>query len=171
GGDGAEELAAHRRIVEQVPDLDAGAGRAVPGPDGRQFAAVAGEFGPARLAGRPRLQRDLGDAADGGEGLAAEAERADAEQVVGGLQLAGGVAGEGEGQILGGDAAAVIGDADQLRAALLDLDVDARAAGIDAVLQQLLEDAGRALDDLAGGDFGDDIRGQLTNTRHERPKE
>ena len=68
---------------------------------------------------------DLGDAADGGQRLAAEAERADAEQVVGVVQLAGGVAGEGQRQVVGVDAAAVVDDADQLDAALLDLDVDA----------------------------------------------
>ena len=71
-------------------------------------------------------------------------------------ELAGGVAGEGERQVVGMDAAAVIDDADQLGAALLDLDVDARAAGVDAVFQQLLDDAGGPFDDLAGGDLGDD---------------
>ena len=80
---------------------------------------------PAVLLGQARLQRHLGDAADRGQRLAAEAERADAEQVVGVAELAGGVAGEGQRQVVGGDAAAVVDDADQLGAALLDLDVDA----------------------------------------------
>ena len=38
---------------------------------------------PQRVARRPRLQRHLGDAADGRQRLAAKAEGADAEQVVG----------------------------------------------------------------------------------------
>ena len=43
-------------------------------------------------------------------------------------------------------------------AALLDVDVDAAGAGIDGVFQQLLDDAGRPFDDLAGGDLVDDQR-------------
>ena len=73
-------------------------------------------------------------------------------------QLAGGVAGEGQRQVVGDDAAAVIDDADQLGAALLDLDVDAAAAGIDGVFEQFLDDAGRPFDDFAGGDLVDDER-------------
>ena len=53
------------------------------------------------------------------------------------------MAGEGERQIVGDDAAAVIDDANEFGAALLDLDVDARAAGIDGVFEQFLDDAGR----------------------------
>src|SRR5439155_1506018 len=64
-------------------------------------------------------------------------------------------------------AAAVIGHADQVRPALLHVDVDARGPGVDAVFQQLLEDAGRALDHFAGGDLGDDGLRQLLDTRHE----
>ena len=58
------------------------------------------------------------------------------------LELAGGVTGEGQRQVVGVDAAAVIDDADQLDAALLDLDIDATGAGIDGVFEQFLDDAG-----------------------------
>ena len=92
-----------------------------------KLAAVAGDLARRRSASGGRdCKRDLGDAADRRQGLAAKAERADAEQVVGVAQLAGGVAGEGERQVVGVDAAAVVDDADQLGAALLDVDVDAR---------------------------------------------
>ena len=67
----------------------------------------------------------MGDAADGRQGLAAEAQRGDAEEVVGRLQLAGGVRGEGQGQVVGRDAVAVIDDADEVGAALLHFNVDA----------------------------------------------
>src|SRR5262249_52325535 len=89
---------------------------------------------------------------------------ADAKQVVGVLQLARGVAGEGQAQVVLVDAAAVIDDADAVDAALLDLDVDARAAGVHRVLQQFLDDAGRALNDLARGDLGDHLRRQLADS-------
>ena len=57
------------------------------------------------------------------------------------LQLAGGVAGERQRQVVGVDAAAVVDDADQFGAALLEVDVDAGGPGIDGVLEQLLDDA------------------------------
>ena len=74
--------------------------------------------------------------------------------------------GEGQRQIVGVDAAAVIDDANQFGAALLDLDIDAPAAGIDGVFEQFLDDAGGSFDDLAGGDLADDERRQLLDTRH-----
>ena len=37
---------------------------------------------------------------------------------------------------------------------------DAAGAGVDRVLDQLLDDRGRPLDDLAGGDLVGEVRGQ-----------
>ncbi len=163
----SEELAAHGRVEEQVLDLDARAGRAVPRADGAEIAAVADDFGAAAFFGRPRLQRHLGDAADGGEGFAAEAEGLDAKEVVGVVELAGGVGGEGQRQVVGVDAAAVVGDADQLDAALFHVHVHAAGAGVDGVFEEFLEDAGRPFDDLAGGDLVDDQRRQLADAGHQ----
>ena len=138
--------------------LDARARGAVPRPQGRELTAVAGDLGATRHVGRTRLKGHLSDAGDGGEGLAAEAERADAEKVVGILKFAGGVADEGQWQVVGVDAAAVVHKTDKVAATLFNIDVDARAAGVDGVLQQFLDDAGRPLDDLAGGDLADERR-------------
>ena len=73
----------------------------------------------------PRLQRHLRDAPDGRQRFAAEAERGNVKQVIGAGQLAGGVTGERQRQILRGDAAAVVHHADQVGAALLHVDVHA----------------------------------------------
>src|SRR5262249_38955899 len=108
------------------------------------------------LVGSPRLNADLGDAADRGQRFAAKTKRADAEQIIGAGELAGRVAGKGEGQIFRKDAAAVVDDTNQLRAPLFDVDVNAAAAGIDRVFQEFLDDAGGPLDDLSGGNLGDD---------------
>src|SRR5207253_1875888 len=131
-----------------------------------ELAAVTRQLGPGVVIARPGLQGDLADAADRRQRLAAKTERLDAEQVVRIPQFARGVAGERERQIVGQDAAAVVDDANQLGAALLDVDVDARAAGVDAVFQQFLDDAGRPLDDFAGGDLGDHGVRQLLDTTH-----
>jgi hypothetical protein len=75
------------------------------------------------------------------------------------MQLVGGVAGEGQGQIVGVDAAAVIDDLDEVAATVPDFDIDASAAGIDGVFQQFLDDAGGSFDDFAGDDLVDERMG------------
>jgi hypothetical protein len=122
---------------------------------------------PASASGGRDCKSTLGDAADGGQRLAAEAEGADLEQVVGIAQFARGVVAERQRQVVGVDAAAVIDDADQVGTALLDIDIDARAAGVNGVLQQFLDDAGRPFDDLARGDLVDDNGWQWLDTSHD----
>ena len=55
---------------------------------------------------------------------------------------------------------------DQLLAAELDGDRDARGAGVDGVLDELLDDRRRPLDDLAGGDLVGQLRRQPMNAVH-----
>ena len=69
------------------------------------------------------------------------------------------------GSSFGVDAAAVVDDADEGDAALVGLDRDARGAGVEGVLDQLLDDGGRALDHLARGDAAGDFRREHSN-RH-----
>ena len=107
---------------------------------------------PAR---RPRLDRYPCHAADRRHRLAAEAECTDAKQIVGILEFAGRMAGEDKRQVVRLDPVAIVNDADQLGAALFEVDVDPRRPGIDGVFQQLLDDASGPLDHLAGGDLGD----------------
>ena len=57
-------------------------------------------------------------------------------------------------------ALAVVFDANQLLAAELDGDADAAGAGVERVLDQLLDDRGGPLDDFAGGDLVGEIRRQ-----------
>ena len=47
----------------------------------------------------------------------------------------------------------VVGDADEAHAAVLEVDRDPARAGVERVLDELLHDRRRALDDLAGGDL------------------
>jgi len=82
-----------------------------------------------------------------------EAQRVDRRQVLGRGQLAGRVRGQRQLQLLFGDAAAVVGDADQLDPALFNNDVDPRRPRVDAVLDQLFHHRRRPLDHLARGDL------------------
>jgi hypothetical protein len=116
----------------------------------------------------PAEEPHPGDGADGGQGLAAEAERRDAEEVVGGGELAGGVGLEREHQFVVGDAVAVVGDAEQLAAALFDVHPDLAGAGVQGVLDELLHGAGGPLDHFPGRDLVDHVGRQHLDLRHLR---
>ena len=62
---------------------------------------------------------------------------------------------ECEREFVARDSAAVVGHADATHAALLELHLDRARAGIDRVLEHLLEHRGRAFDYLAGGNLVD----------------
>jgi hypothetical protein len=74
------------------------------------------------------------------------------------LELRGGVALYRQDEIATVHAASIVGDADQAQAAAMRHHVDAAGTGVDGVLDQLLDDARRALDHLAGGDAIDEVR-------------
>ena len=59
---------------------------------------------------------------------------------------------KGDAGILGRHAAAVVGHTDHGGAAVPDLDRDLVGTGVKGVFHQFLDDRGRALDHLAGGD-------------------
>jgi hypothetical protein len=56
-------------------------------------------------------------------------------------------------RILGGHARAVVAYANQTQSAFFNLDADPTCAGVDRVLDQLFDYAGRTLDDFASGDL------------------
>src|SRR3546814_19057271 len=82
-------------------------------------------------------------------------------QVIKRCDLAGRVAGYRQRQFVGGDAAAVIADADQADAAFLQVDVDPVRAGVERVPDQFLDHRSRSFDDFAGGDMVEQGAGQL----------
>ena len=71
------------------------------------------------------------------------------------VELRGGVALDREFEVGARHALAVVGDTDQSAAAAVGEYVDARRAGVERVLDQLLDHARRPLDHLAGGDAVD----------------
>jgi hypothetical protein len=110
-----------------------------------------------------------GQPADAGkrrQRLATEAERPDPHQVVV-RQLGGGMALDRQGQLVRRHADAVVGDRDQRPPAAGELDHHARGAGVEGVLDQLLDRRCGPLDDLAGGDPVDQALGQTTDRGHE----
>jgi hypothetical protein len=73
------------------------------------------------------------------------------------------VALEGQRELSGGHAEAVIGDGDQRRPAIAHLEADRRGAGVEAVFHELLHDRSRALDHLARCDLVDQGIGEQTD--------
>src|ERR1700737_1893503 len=110
---------------------------------------------PTRALGSPGRgtaavnTRNSGDA---GQRLSPEPQRLDPDQVGNGAELGRGVSHEGQGEVLGLDAGPVVDYQDALQPSAIDLDRNAPRPGVDAVLNQLLDDRRRPLDDFAGGD-------------------
>ena len=98
---------------------------------------------------------ERGDRADARQRFAAEPEGGQAVEVLERGKLRRRVPADRQGQIRGGDAAAVVDDLDQLDSATLNRDPDPGGTGIDGVFDQLLDDRNRAFDDLSGGDLAD----------------
>ena len=147
-----QEFEPRGHVGEKVADLDVGPpghGRPVLAQDAavQDFEhvalAVCGGGGHA----------EAGHRGDAGQGLSPEAEARYFLQVLQALELAGGVAGDGEFELVSGDARPVVADLDPGLPAVADLDPDPRGPGVQRILQQLLEHAGRPLDHLARRDL------------------
>ena len=67
---------------------------------------------------------------------------------------------DGQRQLIARQAVAIVGHQDAGEAAAVGLDFQARSPGVQGVLHQLLDRAGRPLDHLAGGDAVDQLHGQ-----------
>ena len=158
-----QELQAGRHRAEEIahrqrrPDGRSG------GSHIRQRAVLRANLRPLVRVAVPAEQGHIRHGCDTGQGLAAKAQRANMLQIVDLRHLARRVARQGQGQLICGNTRAIIRHADQLQAAIHQLHANLRCAGIDAILNQLLHDRGRALNHLAGGNLSGDIGRELAN--------
>ena len=152
----AQELQPRRRGVEQIAHPHHGARRSGRRAHILHLAAGGADFPGLRRAPFARGYCKARHGGDGGQGLAAKAQRADVDQIVP-LQLGCGVALQGEAQIIAAHAAAIVGDFYEGLAAVAENDLDALRARVQGVLRQLLDNSERPLDDLSGGDAVDQI--------------
>ncbi len=163
---GAQELAPRRRVEVQLlrrrPSCRRRAPRARSAPTVPPSTSMRHACGLPAARDASAKPRHRGDRR---QRLAAKAERRDRLEVVSGRDLRRRVARHRERQVLARDAAAVVGDADALDAAVLEVDVDLRGAGVERVLEQLLQRRRRPLDDFAGGDLVDEQVGQRPDRR------
>ena len=163
GFGGFQKLAAYGCVGEQLSDLDRGPQWTA---TRLRFAGNSGfdfEFEPLGLVGGTRANTEVADFGNRGEGFSPEAHRLHAEQIVGGRDFTGRIAGDGEQQVVGMNAFAVIDDADQVGTAVHDVDFDAGGKGVDTVIEEFLDRAGGAFDHFSGGNFIDDAGIELMN--------
>ena len=152
-----QKLPAGRYVFKEVPHDEGGAVR---GADLRKILFNSALDLIMHCHQRSRRLRDQlhpGDARDGGQRLAAEAEGLDALEIPGIPDLRGGMPKEGIPHILPGDAGAVVRHPDHRDAAVPDLHRHRGAPGIDGILQKLLHHAERALDHLTGRNLIDGL--------------
>lgn len=144
-----EEFTPRRGVEEQVAHFHRRTDGMGCRLDPRRHVATFGFHLPGLLgaagAGRQGQARHR---ADGRQGLTAKAQAHHPLKVFQVANLAGGVTGQGQRQIVGRDTAAIVTHAQQLDATLLHVDINALGAGVDAVFQQLLDHRCRTLHNL-----------------------
>ena len=139
---------------------------------GRVQRAILRQHLPGHLgAGRTAGEGQPRDGGNTGQPLATKTQRADMLQIVQRANLAGGVAVQRQGQIVGGNAAAVVVHPNQADAALGQIHRHPAGASVDAVFQQLFQRSGRALHHLASGNLVDQMIRQALDARtHAAPR-
>jgi hypothetical protein len=158
-----EKFASRRGVVVEIGDLDHRAGGECGGLD---VGGIAAQTEGMRLRRMTTRNRDPRDGCNRGQRLAAKSVAGDAFEVIEAGDLARRMPAQCQRQVVGRDAAAVVGDADQAHAAFFELHVDLRGAGVEAVFQQFLEHRGRALHHLAGRDLADQQVRQRLDDSH-----
>ena len=167
GRDGAEEVLARRNVEEEVAGDDLGAGRAAGGLLRDGLAARDEDLDALRRFAPARADGEACDGGDAGDGLAAESEGGDVEDVGLGGDLAGGMRIEAEQGVVGVHALAVVGDRDGAASAVLDRDGDLPCARVERILHELLHDGRGAFHDLARRDLVADLVAQLPDLAHD----
>ena len=148
-----QKLPPGRRIVKKIAHHKCGSLRAADLFEGYLLAA----FHHIADAGDPLVglgyNLHLCHGGDTGKSLAPESQRADGLQIFRRRNLAGGMPEERLLNLFFLNAAAVVGDADKINAAALDLDGHRRGTGVHRVFHQLLHDRSRPLHYFARGDL------------------
>ena len=163
---GAQELAPRGRVEEQLLHGHRGAFGQRRRRDRRHGAALDLDAPCVRAVDGARRERKPRDRGDGGQRLAAEAQRRDPFEIHDRPDLRCRVTRYRKGEVLALDAAPVVRDPDALDAARGEIDLDVRGASVEGVLEQLLQRRRRPLDHLPRGDLADEEIGQRTDRRH-----
>ena len=163
---GAHKFAPRRGVVEQIEDFKGRTDRVRRRLHRHRLLAAFGIRLPGFLLfRRPRSERQARHRTDTGQRFAAKTEADNGFEIVERGDLAGRVASQGQRQLVFFDAAAVIANANKLRAAAFDININPRGARIKAVFNQLFHHRRGPFHHLAGGNLVGELRRQNLN-RH-----
>ncbi len=147
---GFQKLAPGGRVEEQVAYFNGGAYRMRGRLHAWRHVTTFGFDLPCLIGvAGARGQGQACHGADRSQRFAAKPQAHDPLEVFQVANLAGRVACQRQRQIVRRDAAAIVTHFQQFDAGLLDVDIDAPRAGIEAVFQQLLDHRSRTLDNFA----------------------
>ena len=121
---------------------------------------------PVCAAPRAGAQHEVRHRRDARQRLAAEPERANRAEILGLGDLARRMTLDRKPRVLRIHPLAVVFDPQQFLPAELDRHRDPRRAGVERVLDQLLDHRGRTLDDFAGGDLIGEVERKAMNPCH-----
>ncbi len=150
GSRGLQEPLSHRRVDKQLLNLQ---GRSLHGARRCLVLNLAAGKPEATAGGISLMAGHHGHVADGPDaeqGLAPESQGLNAIQPFRIRQLAGGVALEGQLQLVGGNAVPVVHHANEVQTSALESHVHMASMGIQRVFDQFPHRVDRAFDDLAG---------------------
>jgi len=163
GAFGTQEFASRRHVVKQIAHFHRGALRMRLRCHLAQCAAVDAQLRTVLRIARARHQPKATDRGHRRQCFAAKAQRGHRFQIINRRNFAGGMPADRQRQLLGGDAATIIADADQADPAFFQINVDTLRAGIQRVFNQFLDHRGGAFNDFACGNLVDEDFGELTD--------
>ena len=167
GGFRFEKFASRGRVVEEIAHGERGS-------RGRSRIFIAQDLAAGNLdsraggillgAGR-HLQ--AGDRGDRGQSLSTKTQGGDGQKVIARAELGGGMPFKGKQRVITHHAGAVIGQADELSAASLDVDADSGRARVESIFEQLLDHRGGTVDNFSGRDLVRHLIGKDVNATHQ----
>ncbi len=166
---GAQKLLARRRVEEKIPHLYRGAlwmrGRR---DRGAHLLSLCLHTPGSVIGGHPcsRGQLQSRDRTDTRERFAAKSQTGNVFEIIEIGDLAGGVAAEGQPEIVLDDASTIVTNTDELAATLFDVDLDTVGTGIETIFQQFLDHGGGSFNDLAGGNLVRQALAEKGNAGH-----
>ena len=163
---GFHELPANRSIEKQVAYLKRRSDRTAARNGIGDLTTVDLQFHARVGVGDSTAQHKVTNFGDRSQRLPTKPQRGDTEKIVRVVDLARGVTVDRQSHLIGRNPTTVVGNPDQIRPPLFDVDIDARRPGINRVLHQFFDHTGRALNHLTGGDLIDDPGRELLNPIH-----
>ncbi len=163
---GAEELASHRSVEEQLADLDDRSHRATARRKRPHQTALHVDFPTGIGIWSATAKTKMTHLGNGGKRFSPKSQRAHVEEIFRIPDFTCRVTGDSQLQVFKGDAATIVGHADEFDTALGHRNINPRGTGVQGVLDEFFHHTGRTFDNLASRDFVDHTLGKTANLRH-----